>query len=60
MMLPIDPFKGDLLKRLIQAAVYLNMPAFKSIKYLILELCLARIYYEFQYDPSDSKSLEKL
>jgi hypothetical protein len=42
MMLPIDPFKGDLLKRLIQAAVYLNMPAFKSIDCNILRIVLGK------------------
>ncbi|CAD8175985.1 unnamed protein product [Paramecium pentaurelia] len=53
LMLPVNPFNGDLLKQLIQAAVYFQLEAFKK-------LCLARLYYEFLIDPTDSKWLQKL
>ncbi|CAD8171399.1 unnamed protein product [Paramecium octaurelia] len=53
LMLSVNPFIGELLKQLIQAAVYFQLDAFKK-------LCLARIYYEFLIDPTDPKWLQKL
>ncbi|KAM3138313.1 hypothetical protein pb186bvf_009589 [Paramecium bursaria] len=54
LIMPVSPLEGTLLQRLVQAATYLQMRAFKK-------LCLARIMLEFYFDRSDpQRSLEDL